>query len=53
MDLARRGSRQLTDHVEEIEDQSEAKQIKRQARNVLIKSNLVSLALTFLTLLLP
>ncbi|MBL8101387.1 MAG: hypothetical protein JNM02_02545 [Anaerolineales bacterium] len=53
MALAGRGSRLTTNEVEDIEDQSELKQVRLQALKVLGKSTLVAIALTFLVMLLP
>jgi hypothetical protein len=44
----------LTGDVEEkIEDQSADAQIKRQARKVILKGNLLGLALALITMLIP
>jgi hypothetical protein len=51
--LAGRGSRLTIGKEEEIEDQSELKQVKRQAMKVLAKSTLVAAALTLVVMLLP
>ncbi|MCE9647005.1 MAG: hypothetical protein K8S20_13470 [Chloroflexi bacterium] len=53
MALAGRGSRQLTDKVEEIENPNELKQVRLQALKVLGKSFLVSLVFTLIALALP
>jgi len=51
--LASRGSRQLTDEVEKIEDEAELAQVRRQARRVMIKAFLVAIPLTLIVLALP
>jgi hypothetical protein len=51
--LAARGSRQLGDEIENIEDDDELAQVRRQARRVQLKAAAVGLALTLLPLLLP
>lgn len=53
MALASRGSRLITNRMEDIEDQSELKQVRRQALKVLGKSTLVAAVLTLLVMLLP
>lgn len=53
MGLAARGSRHVTDEVEEIEDARELAQVRRQARAVNIKAAVASLALTGVALLVP
>jgi hypothetical protein len=51
--LAARGSRQLGDQVEKIEDPSELAQVRRQARRVQLKAFLVAIPLTLIALVLP
>jgi hypothetical protein len=51
--LAARGSRQLSDEVEKIEDPAELSQVRRQARQVQFKAFLAALALTVAALALP
>ena len=53
MGLASRGSRQLTDEIEKIEDEAELAQVRRQARKVSIKAFLAAIVLTLITLALP
>lgn len=53
MGLAARGSRQLGDQVEKIEDPAELAQVRRQARQVQIKALLVAIPLTLMALALP
>jgi hypothetical protein len=53
MGLAARGSRQLDDEVEQIEDAVELAQVRRQARGVQLKSLVAGVLLTGLALLLP
>ena len=53
MGLSARGSRQLGDVVEKIEDPAELAQVRKQARRVNIKSILAGIALSLLSLLLP
>lgn len=52
MGLSARGSRQLGDKVEKIEDPAELAQVRRQARRVNIKSLLAAILLTLLSLFL-
>ena len=53
MGLAARGSRQLGDQVEKIEDATELAQVRRQARRVQLKAFLVAIPLTLIALALP
>lgn len=53
MALAARGSRQLGDKEEKIEDEAELAQVRRQARRVNIKSIGTAVILTLMTLALP
>jgi hypothetical protein len=43
----------MTDKKEKIEDESEANQIKKQARKVIIKGNLVAMGIMILVMLIP
>jgi hypothetical protein len=49
--LASRGSRQLGETVEKIEDDTELRQVKLQARKVQIKASIAGLVLTVLAFL--
>jgi hypothetical protein len=51
--LSARGSRQLGDQVEKIEDAAELAQVRRQAHKVQIKSLLAAIPLTLLALAVP
>jgi hypothetical protein len=51
--LASRGSRKFGDSEEQIEDQAELLQVRRQARRVIIRAFLVALPLTVLAYLIP
>jgi hypothetical protein len=51
--LAARGSRQLTERVEQIEDPAELAQVRRQARAIQIKSVLAGSVLTLIALAVP
>jgi len=51
--LASRGSRQLSDEIEKIEDEAELAQVRRQARKVNIKAFLAAILLTLVALVLP
>jgi hypothetical protein len=51
--LASRSSRNLTGKVEEIEDEAELAQVRRQARKVNIKAFLAGIAITVIALALP
>jgi hypothetical protein len=51
--LAARGSRQLGDTAEKIEDPAELAQVRRQARRVQLKALLASIPLTLIALALP
>ncbi len=52
MGLSARGSRQLGDKVEKIEDPAELAQVRRQARRVNIKSLIAGVGLMVIVLLL-
>jgi hypothetical protein len=51
--LAARGSRQLGETVEKIEDHTELAQVRRQASRVQVKALVAGVLLTLLALLLP
>jgi hypothetical protein len=51
--LAARGSRQLGEKVEKIEDTAELAQVRRQARRVQLKAFLAAIPLTLIALALP
>jgi len=51
--LASRGSRQLSDEIEKIEDEAELAQVRRQARKVNIKAFQAAILLTLVALVLP
>jgi hypothetical protein len=51
--LAARGSRNLKDNVEQIEDAAELAQVRRQARRVRIKAFLAAVPLALIALALP
>jgi hypothetical protein len=51
--LAARGSRQLGEEIEKIEDPAELAQVRRQARRVRIKSLVAGLLLTGVALIPP
>ncbi len=53
MALAARGSRNLYDRVEKIEDDAEVAQVWRQARRVTLKALLAAIPLTLIALALP
>ena len=53
MALAARGARKLGDTVEQITDEAELAQVRRQARRVHLKSFLAALVLTLLAFGLP
>lgn len=53
MSLASRGSRKFGENEEKIEDSIELKQVRRQARRVIVKAFLAALVLTWIALLLP
>ncbi len=53
MTLASRGSRKVGEVEERIEDETELRQVRRQARRVILKGVLVALPLTLLVYLLP
>ena len=53
MSLASRGLRNISDKEEQIEDEAELKQVRRQARRVAIKGVLAAIPLTILAYLLP
>jgi hypothetical protein len=51
--LSARGSRQLGDEVEKIEDAAELAQVRKQASKVQLKSLLAAIPLTLIVLALP
>jgi hypothetical protein len=51
--LSARGSRQLGEEIEAIEDEEELAQVRRQARRVQIKAFLAALPLKLIALALP
>jgi hypothetical protein len=51
--LAARGSRQIGDEIETIEDQEELRQVRAQALRVNIKSVLVAIPLVLIALAIP
>jgi hypothetical protein len=51
--LAARGSRQLGDEIEQIEDVEELAQVRKQARKVQMKAVAAALLITLLAFLLP
>jgi hypothetical protein len=51
--LAARGSRQLGDEIETIDDVDELAQVRRQARRVQVKALLVAIVMTVVVLALP
>jgi hypothetical protein len=51
--LSARGSRQLGDEVEKIENPAELAQVRRQARRVQIKAILTAIPMTLIALALP
>lgn len=53
MGLAARGSRQLGDQVEKIEDPTELAQVRKQARQVQRKALLAAIPLTLVAVMLP
>jgi hypothetical protein len=53
VNLSARGSRNLNDFDEKIEDEQELKQVRRQARKVWLKSFVAAVFLTLLALVLP
>ena len=53
MSLASRGLRNISDRVERIEDPDELKQVRRQARRVVLKGVLVALPFTLIAYSLP
>ena len=53
MGLAARGARKLGDQVEQIEDEAELAQVRRQARSVQVKALVAATILTALALLAP
>lgn len=53
MALAARGSRNMDDGEEKIEDSVVIAQLRRQARKVYLQSSLAAIALTALSLTLP
>ena len=53
MSLAARGARKFGAEEEKIEDEAELRQVRKQARRVILKGFLVALPLTLLSYLLP
>jgi len=51
--LASRGLRNISDKEEQIEDQAELRQVRRQALRVILKGVLVALPLTVIAFILP
>jgi hypothetical protein len=51
--LSARGSRQLGETVEKIEDPQELAQVRRQAKKVRIKALIAGVALTVIVMLIP
>jgi hypothetical protein len=51
--LASRGLRNISDGTERIKNPAELKQVRRQARRVLLKGVLIALPLTLIAYLLP
>jgi hypothetical protein len=51
--LASRGSRKFGDNEERIEDEAELQQVRRQARQVILKGFLVALPITLIAYFLP
>jgi hypothetical protein len=51
--LASRGSRKFGEYEEQIDDEAELRQVRRQARRVILKGLLVALPLTLLAYFLP
>jgi lipopolysaccharide export system protein LptA len=51
--LARRGVRLTSDTEEQVEDESESAQIRRQAQKIILKGNLVAIVMTILVMLIP
>jgi hypothetical protein len=51
--LASRGLRNISDKDEKIENPAELKQVRRQARRVLLKGILVAIPLTLIAFMLP
>jgi hypothetical protein len=51
--LASRGLRNISDKEEQIEDQAELKQVRRQASRVILKGVLIAIPLTILAYLIP
>ena len=48
-----RGARKFGEQEEKIEDEAELKQVRRQARRVILKGFLLALPLTILAYLIP
>jgi hypothetical protein len=48
-----RGARKFGEQAEKIEDEAELKQVRRQARRVILKGFLLALPLTILAYLIP
>ncbi|MDR3575734.1 MAG: hypothetical protein P4L50_17885 [Anaerolineaceae bacterium] len=53
MGLSARGSRQLGEEVEKIEDAAELAQVRKQARKVNMESLLAAIPLTLIVLAIP
>lgn len=53
MGLAARGARNMDNGIEEIKDEAVLQQIRRQARNVNIRSALLAAVLTIALLIIP
>ena len=53
MGLSARGSRNVHDEIEKIDDESELAQVQDQARGVQIKSLVTAVILTIIVLALP
>ena len=53
MRLAARGSRKTGDTTEAIEDELELDQVRRQSRQVTVKSMLAAVGLTLIALVVP
>ena len=53
MALAARGSRQLSENVEQIEDPRELSLVRKQARKVQIESLIAGLLITLITMFIP
>ncbi|HKY56332.1 MAG TPA: hypothetical protein VJM08_18590 [Anaerolineales bacterium] len=53
MSLASRGLRNISDRNEKIEDPNELRQVRRQARRVMLKGILVAIPLTLIVYIIP